>query len=215
MGALTYDNLMAGPYPVITSNETILSGQSVVRGELLGKVELNTAIGATVMAADGGNTGAGVSTIDAATPVLAGAKVGTYTVTCTTAVANLGQFTVSDPNGDVIGLYNVGDTFANEIKFAIADGAADFVVGDFFTVIVLVGSLKLIPCVSTATDGSQNPYGIAGEDIDASLADKSGTVFLSGEYNYNQMTFGGGDTYATHITALRALNIYLKGSVVQ
>lgn len=87
-------------------------------------------------AKSGGNTGGGTLTLDATTPVLAGAKVGVYTVRCIAAATDSGTFRVTDPDGFVIGDVAVGATFANDIKFAIADGAPDFVVGDGFDITV-------------------------------------------------------------------------------
>jgi hypothetical protein len=114
MENLVFDKLVAGDYPLVTDNVTILSGQNLVRGTLLGKI---TATG------------------------------------------------------------------------------------------------KYIKCVSTAVDGSQTPQVILSEDCDASAADQSAVVYLSGAFNQAAVTFGGADTAATHRSALRDLNIYLKSGV--
>jgi predicted nucleic acid-binding Zn-ribbon protein len=85
-----------------------------------------------------GNTGNGVMTLDATTPLLAGAQSGVYTATATAAATDSGTFRVTDPNGSVLGDVAVGATFANQIKFVIADGSTDFIVGDKFTVTVAI-----------------------------------------------------------------------------
>ncbi|OHD22456.1 MAG: hypothetical protein A2Y38_24955 [Spirochaetes bacterium GWB1_59_5] len=72
---------------------------------------------------------------------------------------------------------------------------------------------KYIKCDSAAVDGSQSPQAILSEACDASAADKQAVVFLSGAFNQGAVTFGGADTAATHRSALRDLNIYLKSAV--
>ena len=69
---------------------------------------------------------------------------------------------------------------------------------------------KYIKCDSTAVDGSQAPAAILAEDADATSADVTATVYLSGAFNQDAVVFGGTDTAATHRAALRNLNIYLK-----
>ncbi|HQL09715.1 MAG TPA: hypothetical protein PLE35_08970, partial [Lentisphaeria bacterium] len=88
-------------------------------------------------------TGNGVMTLDATTPVLAGAKNGSYVVTCVTAAADRGTFRVEDPDGYVLGDVAVGATFADDIKFVIAAGSTDFIVGDMFTITVTTGAGRI------------------------------------------------------------------------
>ncbi len=72
---------------------------------------------------------------------------------------------------------------------------------------------KYTLCDSAAIDGSENPVCILAEDCDASGGDKAADVYLSGQFNEGQLTFGGADTADTHRDALRDLNIYLKKAV--
>jgi len=88
-------------------------------------------------------TGNGAMTLDATTPVLAGAKTGSYVATCVTAATNGGTFRVEDPDGYVLGDVAVGATFADDIKFVIADGSTDFIVGDKFTIAVTTGAGRI------------------------------------------------------------------------
>lgn len=76
----------------------------------------------------------------------------------------------------------------------------------------VTASGKYVIVDSTNADGSQNPIAILAEDCDASAADTTAVVFLSGAFNQSHVTFGGTDTADTHRAALRALNIYLKKS---
>ena len=102
----------------------------------------NTAVG-TAAAPVAAGTGDGVMTLDATTPVLAGAKNGSYVVTCVTAATNGATFRVEDPDGYVLGDVAVGATFADDIKFVIAAGSTDFIVGDMFTITVTTGAGRI------------------------------------------------------------------------
>ena len=134
----------------------------LVAGTVLGKV---LTAGATV-AAGGGNTGNGVFTLDATDPVLAGAAVGAYVVTITEAATDGGQYEVLSPAGASLGTANIGDTFANQIKFVIADGATDFAVGDTWTVTVAADSDGYyVRHAPAATDGSEIVAGVLFEGV--------------------------------------------------
>ncbi|MCF8265828.1 MAG: hypothetical protein K9I99_15115, partial [Melioribacteraceae bacterium] len=151
------DNLFIPGFPVITKAVTIKSGAGVIaKNTVLGKETL----GAVTVAADGGNTGNGVFTLDATTPKLARAKAGIYKVVCIAAATNGGTFRVTDPEGYVLGDVAVAATFSNQIKFSIADGATDFVVGDTFDVTIAAGSGKHLAYSSSNVDGTQYPEAI-------------------------------------------------------
>lgn len=195
METATYDpnGLLAGDKAPLQRAITLVSGQNLTRGALLGR----TTVGAAVSAAKaGGNTGNGALTLDVTTPVLVGAKSGVYTVRCIAAATNSGTFRVEDPDGNVLGDVAVGATFADDIKFAIADGATDFVVGDGFDITVAAVD-KYTLSLAAATDGSQVPAAVLAIDCDASGGDKSTTAFFSGEFNGAKMTFGTGHTAAS------------------
>jgi hypothetical protein len=154
----------------------IKSGSGIVTtGTVLGKVMV---AGATSAAKTGGNTGDGTLTLDTTTPVLADAVAGVYKVRFTEAAANGGQYQVENPAGVVIGTANVGDTWAEGIKFVIADGATDFVVGDGFDVTVAAGSLKYVPLDLDAVDGSQTAAAIVIDRVDATSADKQTAILI-------------------------------------
>ena len=74
--------------------------------------------------------------------------------------------------------------------------------------ILLTGLLTL--CDSTAVDGSEVPYGILAKDVDATAADTPCTVYLTGEFNRSELSFGGTDTYETHKVTLRNVSIFGK-----
>lgn len=70
-------------------------------------------------------------------------------------------------------------------------------------------SKKFTSVLSTASDGSQAPNCVLAYPVDATSADVVATVYISGRFNREDLTFGGTDTAATHEDALRDLNIYL------
>lgn len=131
-------------------NLLLAASQTVIAGMIL--VSAIVAGGVTVSAsADASNTsGSGAITMDATTPILAGAQNGKYRVVCIEPVTNGGTFAVFDPEGREIGSVAVGATFAKEVKFVIAD-ATDFVAGDAFSIVVGVEPTDL--SYSTLTTG--------------------------------------------------------------
>lgn len=169
-----------------------LSGGGVIKaGQVLAKKPGGTAT-ATPQA---GNTGNGVFTLDATTPVLPYARLGLYAVRCIATAANGGTFRVIDPDGNVLGDVVVGVTFSDQIKFEIADGATDFVVGDEFDVDVSAISETFVPMNPTATDGTQNAAAISFDVVDVTSADASGLVIVrEAEVNASELAWPAGIT---------------------
>lgn len=146
----------------------------VITGTVLGAILLGAAAAAAKAGGNAANTGA--LTLDVATPVLANAKVGVYTVRCIAAAANGGTFRVEDPDGIVIGDVAVGATFADGVKFSIADGAQDFIVGEGFDITVAAATKKYVPINFAALDGSQKAAAILIHLTDATSADVEGAI---------------------------------------
>lgn len=216
------DQLIAGVFPRVTDNVTVLHSAAVnsvtplPRGTVMGQVTVGSA---TSAAKSGGNTGTGTLVLDVTTPVLANAIPGIYTVRNIEAVTNGGKFQVIDPKGLDLGMAIIVAgaggtvTFANRIKFVLTDATTDFIVGDGFDITVAAGSLKYVPSVATATDGSQNPTGLLVDQTDPSAADVVAGIYKTGEFNLNAITFDSSWTTATLTPVLRALSIFLKSAV--
>lgn len=131
--------------------------QSISRLLLVGQKLKGTVSSA---AKSGGNTGNGTLTLDATTPRLAGAKQGVYRIRCTSASANSGTFTVTDPLGNTVGTYVVAAAaFSSDIKFTIADGSSDFVVGDGFDVTVTPYGTATAEAPIQVTGGEDGLFG--------------------------------------------------------
>src|SRR5574343_372034 len=131
-------------------------------GTVLGK----TLVSGTGTVTAGTNTGNGTF----GTVTVGGtAQVGTYTVKIIKAATNAGDFRVSDPQCDVVGIGTVGVAYsAGGLSFTIADGATDFVVGDSWTIDV-AGTVKYKASIQTATDGTAVADAIVIQETTAAL----------------------------------------------
>jgi hypothetical protein len=190
-------------------NRTLLSGQNLKAGHVVGKVTLGAV---TSAAKAGGNTGNGTITLDATSPKRAGAKVGIYTVRCITAAANGGVFRVEDPDGYVLGDATIaggaGGTaaFDDDIKFVLTDGATDFIVGDGFDVTIAAGSGKVKEYNPANEDGSQVPAGVLAAAVDATSADQPCVVIeRAAEVNSNELVWFSGASAPQIATGLALL----------
>lgn len=139
--------------------EVLLAGAGSTREIEIGQPMGLGAAGAPTVEPDAGNTGDGVLTL-ADPAVGAGVVPGLYRVICATTAVDGGTFNVFDPAGANIGVATVGVAFDGVVKFTIADGAADFIVGDTFTITVPKG-VKATAWDPDAVDGSQVFDGLA------------------------------------------------------
>lgn len=190
---------------------TVLSGQNLKAGAVLGKVASG---GAGVSAAGAGNVGNGAMGAITVT----NARPGVYQVEIIEAAANAGHFEVSDPDGVVIGNGNVAALFTGGgISFTLADGATDFAAGDRFLITVSGGVAKYKEYNPANTDGSQVPAGILWDDADATSADvRAAAVARSAEVNQGELTWFSGASagqIVTGIAGLAAVGIIARPSV--
>lgn len=152
---------------------TVLSGETLVAGAVLGKVT----VGAATPAAFAGNA-ANTGTIATVT-LGAGAKPGVYEVVIIEPTTNAGKFTVEDPDGITIGTGTVGVEFAGGgLTFTVADGATDFSAGEGFTITVAAGSGKYRGYDPANTDGSQTAVAVLFDAVDAAAADRPGVAIV-------------------------------------
>jgi len=63
---------------------------------------------------------------------------------------------------------------------------------------------------SSKTDGTQNPFGILTDDVDATTADVQAVVYVAGEFNGAALVFGGTDTLDKHKQALRNIGLIIR-----
>lgn len=173
---------------------TVLSGENLKAGHVLGARLVSPTVAAAV--ADAGNTGDGAVSGEAVGTNL-GVQRGDYRVVITEEEAALGHFLVFDPSGVLVGDGEVGTEFDNQIKFTIADGATDFVAGDAWTISVTGGTFKVKEFDPADADGGQRVFGVLYDAVDASAADKSGVaVVRDAEVREADLTFFTGATQA-------------------
>lgn len=212
--------------PVVTDSGTIASGANLTRGSVLGKIT----IGAAAVAVNGpgeagANTGNGTLTLDATTPILAGAKAGVYTATVVRAAiaapgttpavaAQKAIVEFKDPDGKLLEVIDLattpGNAIANQLKFAILEGNTPFAAGDGFKVTVAAGSGNYKLADSASVDGSNVPYAILAGDADASSVAAVAPLYLTGEFNSAALVVGASDTIGDYIDSLRKLGIFVK-----
>ena len=178
---------------------TVLSGQSLKPGHVLGKVAVGTATGAAVS----GNTGNGtIGTVSAG----ATAKAGVYQAICIEPATDGGTFEVEDPDGVIVGRAVVGTAFSGPVVFTIADGATDFAAGDRFTITVAAGSGKYKEYDPANTDGSQTTVAILYAAVDATAADAEGVIIARhAEVNAAELVWFDGATAEQKAAALAQL----------
>lgn len=82
------------------------------------------------------------------------------------------------------------------------------------TVVGLIDTETKCTIINSAnTDGSERPYGIVTDDVDATEGDAVSAVYLTGEYNAAALIFGGTDTASNHKRALREMGIFLGSTI--
>lgn len=205
----TPDQLIARRPELLSSRSiTLVSGQNLARGAVLGKITADTV--PTTGTADGGNTGNG--TMGSVAAGGADIQAGTYTIRCFDAVTNAGLFEVVAPDGTVVGIAEAAVAFtSSHLDFTIADGGTDFVVGDQFTVAVS-GSGKYTLSAAAADDGSATPDLILAQATDASSGDVVTIAYDRGDFDENEITLGSGHTAASVREGLRTKGIFLVPS---
>ena len=179
---------------------TIASGEDIASGAVLGQITL----GAITATPDAGNTGDGlIGTVTGDGTQ----EAGDYTLTIVTADTDAGEFQLVNPDGDMVGFGTVGVAFAGGgLSFTLADGAADFVVGDSIVITVAAGSGKYVELDPTATDGSQAAAAISYSTVDATAADTSATVIVRlAEVYEDKLVWATGVTAGQKTTALAEL----------
>lgn len=159
--------------------ETLLSGETAILGEVLGKVLFTIPTTGTL----------GSGTNGTCTSVTGGTKTvkGTYKATCTTAneVGAAGVWRIEAPNGAVLGDLTVtqgtsgtGAFTDPQINLTVSYATGYSTIGDYFNIAVTDGSLKLVQLDGAAVDGSQKANGILTADCDAASADKDCSVVV-------------------------------------
>ncbi|SEJ21540.1 Bacteriophage lambda head decoration protein D [Azotobacter beijerinckii] len=198
----TPDQLIADARNLVT--QPILLGAGVLkRGTVLGQQSINPTQAVTGSSNTGNGTLGSIS-------VGSAVETGSYVLTATAATT----FSVTNPEGVVIGTATAGTPFANaEINFTITAGATAFVAGDKFTINVFDAVGTYVACVRTASDGSQVPVAILADDADASAGPVTAGGYLAGEFNGRALTFDSSWTLQQLVSAMRPYGLFAKTSI--
>lgn len=90
----------------------------------------------------------------------------------------------------------------------LAQGQGVLLRGSLLGLVTATGQWKL--AASASTDGSQNPGAILIEDTDTTSAAVPAPVYVAGQFNQDQLTFGAGLTADGVRDYLRGRSIYLR-----
>jgi len=212
--------LLSGYFRTAVMKLEIISA-ALAANTILGKKTADGAISvAAAVAAGAGeagaNTGTGTCTKDATLAYLANVMDGAYLVRVTRAyVAEgtvAGAYEVFDPVGRYLGAGTIGDTWAKQIKFVLAEaGITKFVVGDAFTITAsqAAASGDLAAWDPTATDGSEVPYGILAAIAPINVAAQYVSVYISGTFNADEAVVPTDVDIDTAFDALREKGIIM------
>jgi hypothetical protein len=156
---------------------TILAGSGAARPLTTGMVLGKRVTGTAAATAGAGNTGDGAM---GAITVSGAARRGRYKLLFLEPAADAGTFALFDPDGVLVLKGNVAVAFsAGGLAFTLADGPANFVAGDSFTIDVQVSAEKWLQLDVAATTGEAVAAGILGDDITAADAvDNAGGAAL-------------------------------------
>jgi len=197
------DQLIAGNLKLVTS-PVVVSGAGILpRGTVLGQKTTQS-----VEVTAGPNTGNGTV---GSTGVGASVKYGTYTLTATSATV----FSVTDPEGTVLGNATAGTAFStgNEVLFTITAGATAFVAGDSFSLYVPQSTGDYVVSVKTASDGSQTPSAILATTVDTTNGPVTADAYVMGEFNGRALSYDISWTLPALKAALRPFGIFVKFTV--
>lgn len=120
-----------------------------------------------------------------------------------------------NPSFQSEGIYTPDDLIAGD--HPLRSHGVTIASGQVLTRGALLGKItatgEFVLSTSAATDGSQTPIAILGEDVDATGGAQSSFAYIAGDFNENAITFGAGHTAASVRDALAARSIYLHKAV--
>lgn len=176
-------------------NGVLNSGQNCVAGEVLGRIM--TAAGAKI-------SGTGDGTIGSVT-IGPAAQAGVYVLTGIAESANAGTFSVVAPDGSALPNLTVAAAYASQhISLTVADGPADWDIGDVIHVTVTGGNYEALD--PAATTGEQTACAILYDGVDASSADAACVVVArEAEVNGGELTWPSGISDANKALATSRL----------
>lgn len=176
-------------------NMKLNTPQNLAAGTVLG--QLKTAVGAKISGTGDGAVGAVTLGPDA--------QVGVYVLTGKTEAGNAGTFSVRAPNGDALPDLTVAVAYStNHIRLTVADGTADWDIGDIIHVTVTGGDVEVLD--PAATGGDQTVVGILYAGTNAEAADvECAVVVRDAEVNHHELVWPDAITDANKAVAIQQL----------
>ena len=101
---------------------------------------------------------------------------------------------------------NVQPVVTKEVT--IAEGSGELVRGTVLGKNDATGLCTIVN--STKEDGSERPYAILSDDVNATDEDVVSTAYFSGEFNERKLIFGGTDDADTHRRDMREMGLYMN-----
>lgn len=89
----------------------------------------------------------------------------------------------------------------------IVSGSGALVRGTVLGKVTASGKLAIVD--ATKSDGTETPYAVLAEGVDATSADKNAPIYLTGQFNPGALTVGSG-TVASYATAMRKVSLFQK-----
>jgi hypothetical protein len=158
--------LSEGEGSISRETVTLITGQNLAAGTVLGKITKGAAVFAHVAG------GTGNATCSAIT-VGAEAGAGAYTLLFTAAT----KATIEDPAGVKLGVVTLGTAFSSGgIGFTLTAGATPHVANDQATITVAAGSGSYTAFNQDGTNGSEDAVAVLVAAVDATSEDKPALV---------------------------------------
>lgn len=179
---------------------TIGASQTLHAGDILGhKTKGAATVTPTAAAGNTGNGAIGTWTSDA------GAPAGDYKLLCIEPASNLGKFAVYKPDGTLDGVATVGTAYNGTINGTIADGATDFVSGDYFTINVAYAAVDQYFLIDPeGTDGTEVAVAILAAPITTAVSETPEVLVIARDAEVTQSLLGFSDADTTEKAAIVA-----------
>jgi hypothetical protein len=108
---------------------------------------------------------------------------GSYMAVCKEAVVTGGVFSVVGPDGSALADFELTPAtptpyVSEQVNFTVTPGGVDFIVGDYFMIVVAAGTGQAVIVNLGAVDGSQIAAGITIAPYDATLAAVKGVIIV-------------------------------------
>lgn len=122
-------------------------------------------------------------------------------------MSNFFESTVNAPDNLIAG---PSDVIAIEVTVAEKVGVAGR--GTVLGKVTSSGKCVLVNSEGT-DDGRRAAYAILAEDVDATEADVVAAAYIRGEFNENELVFGGTDDADDHRAAMQSIGLILRAGV--